>query len=95
MSIETEKRTINIMIQMYCKSECQSISLCDDCQNLLLYAEQRLDNCHWGNKKPTCKKCSTHCYKSDMKEKMRSVMRFSGPRLIFKHPILALRHLLR
>ena len=28
-----------------------------------------------------------------MREKIREVMRFSGPRLIFYHPIMAVRHI--
>jgi hypothetical protein len=29
-----------------------------------------------------------------MREKIREVMRFSGPRMIFHHPIMAIRHLI-
>ena len=32
--------------------------------------------------------------KSDMREKIRQVMRFSGPRMIFHHPLMALRHVI-
>ena len=29
-----------------------------------------------------------------MREKIRAVMRFSGPRMIFRHPVTAVRHVL-
>ena len=45
--------------------------------------------------KPTCKKCPIHCYKPDMKEKMREAMRYAGPRMMWYHPIAAIKHLIR
>ena len=35
-----------------------------------------------------------HCYKPEMRERIRQVMRYSGPRMITKHPVAAIRHLL-
>ena len=32
--------------------------------------------------------------KKDMREKIREVMRFSGPRMIFPHPVMAIRHVI-
>ncbi len=83
------------MIQMNCKSKHQTISLCDDCKELLDYANKKLDYCKWKENKPTCKKCPTHCYKPDMKKKIKKVMRYSGPRLLLKHPILLIKHVLK
>ena len=40
-----------------------------------------------------CPECAAlNCYKPDMREKIRAVMRFSGPRMIFYHPVAAIRH---
>lgn len=69
-------------------------ALCSECRELLEYAEVRLDRCPYGEEKPTCNKCPIHCYKPEPKEQMRLVMRYSGPRMLLKHPILAVRHLL-
>ena len=62
-------------------------------KELEVYAYKRLDMCRFGNNKPNCKRCPIHCYKPEMREKIRQVMRYSGPRMIFHHPIAALRHL--
>ena len=62
---------------------------------LLDYAYQRRDHCKFGEKKPTCKKCPIHCYKPDMKKKMREAMRYAGPRMMWYHPIAAIKHLIR
>lgn len=43
--------------------------------------------------KAFCSNCRVHCYCPDMREKIRMVMRFSGPRMLFYHPVLAIRHL--
>ncbi|MFW2365981.1 MAG: nitrous oxide-stimulated promoter family protein, partial [Desulforhopalus sp.] len=44
--------------------------------------------------KPTCGNCTIHCYKQDMRDKVRKVMRYSGPKMIRFHPLLAFFHLL-
>ena len=68
--------------------------LCPDCEELLRYAHTRLDRCPFGEKKSSCKKCTVHCYKPAMRERMRTVMRFSGPRMLLYAPWEAIRHLL-
>ena len=94
--LEQEKRTVTTMIKMYCKKNHNPIdTFCDSCTNLLNYAILRLDSCQFGNNKPVCENCSVHCYKVDMREKIRNVMRFSGPRMIYTHPIMGFRHLFR
>lgn len=69
--------------------------LCPECATLLDYALRRLDSCRFGYGKPSCRKCPVHCYRADMRERIRTVMRWAGPRMIFRHPIAATRHLLR
>ncbi len=91
--IEQEKKTVKAMVAIYCRFKEKNRYLCNDCNQLLDYAFRRLEHCKFGNEKGTCRKCPIHCYKPDMREKMREVMRFSGPRMIFFHPIMAIRHL--
>lgn len=67
--------------------------LCADCAELLAYARLRLEKCRYGAEKPTCTNCETHCYSPAMRERVREVMRYSGPRMIKHHPVLAVAHL--
>ncbi len=67
--------------------------LCDECAELLAYARRRLEKCRYGAGKPTCARCATHCYKPAMRERVREVMRYSGPRMLKRHPVLAVAHL--
>jgi len=67
---------------------------CPSCQSLLDYAEARLARCPYGQAKPTCAKCPVHCYKAEPREQVREVMRYAGPRMAWRHPFWALRHLL-
>ncbi len=93
--LATEFKTVKAMVEVYCYAHHgTSIELCSNCRDLLAYAEVRLDRCPYGEGKPTCNKCPIHCYKSEPKEQMRLVMRYSGPRMLVKHPILAVRHLI-
>jgi len=89
-----EKKTINHMVKIYCKghNHTQNGELCPECQEFKDYAYLRLDKCPFQEKKSTCGKCTIHCYRPDMKQKVREVMRYSGPRLLIYHPGLALHH---
>ena len=80
------------MIDIYCRSNLKDNSERDRYQLLLEYAYDRLDRCPFGDHKGTCRKCPIHCYKPEMRERMKQVMRFAGPRMILYHPIAAIRH---
>jgi len=90
-ALATEFKTVSSMIDVYCQAHHKTIETCDHCKTLKEYAEIRLDRCPYGDSKPTCNKCPIHCYKKTEKEQMRLVMRYSGPRMLLTHPILAVR----
>ena len=93
--IKREKKTIKEMIKLYCKAHHETKEgLCQECTDFLEYAMIRLDKCPFQQNKTTCAKCLIHCYKPDMKEKARTIMRYSGPRMLLHHPGLAIHHLL-
>ena len=94
--LEQEYETIKTMIRMYCKKihDCEE-GLCQECSDLLKYAEERLNNCKFGEDKPPCDACPIHCYKPGMREKVREAMRYAGPRMIYTHPIMGFRHLFK
>lgn len=81
------------MISLYCRLKEGNRELCRECGELLAYAERRLDGCNFGSQKSDCKRCAVHCYRPDMKERMRVVMRYVGPRMLFYYPGDALMHL--
>lgn len=92
--IEREKKTVRAMIKYFCEKKHKTeYQLCSECSELLDYALLRLDNCSHREEKPTCVKCPIHCYNPTFRTKIKSVMGYSGPRMLFKHPILALLHL--
>jgi hypothetical protein len=92
---EREKMLVSQMIAIYCKKQHHTKgNLCPDCAALRDYAIQRSDKCPFMETKKFCSNCKVHCYKPDMREKIREVMRFSGPRMLFHHPITAIRHVI-
>lgn len=91
--IQREKRTVSVMIALYCHANhSPTDAFCSECEKLRDYALARLDRCAFGDNKPTCAKCAIHCYKPDMKAQIREVMRYAGPRMLGRHPLLALTH---
>jgi hypothetical protein len=92
--IEREHRTIKTMIALHCHgNHGNRTGLCPDCTSLLGYSLLCLKKCPFQEKKPACGKCPVHCYKPDMREKICSVMKYAGPRMLRRHPVLALFHL--
>jgi hypothetical protein len=87
-----ELETIEAMTRIYCADHHGAPHPCADCQALMTYASKRLAVCTYGEDKPVCAKCQIHCYGKAMREKVREVMRYSGPRMILRHPWLALMH---
>ncbi len=94
--IEREKTVVSRMIAIYCNRHHtpEGSGICDNCQKLLDYARQRLDHCPKGNTKSSCRKCEIHCYSPENREKIRTVMKYVGPRMIFIHPWSAIRHMI-
>lgn len=91
---EREKQLVSQMIALYCRKNHGSKTLCPDCAALDAYARLRSDKCPFMETKTFCSNCTVHCYRPEMREKIRAVMRFSGPRMIFHHPIVAVRHMI-
>ncbi len=67
--------------------------MCTECRSLLDYAHGRLDTCPFHESKPACNHCEVHCYSRGMRERVKKVMRYAGPRMMFRHPVLSLYHL--
>lgn len=90
---EREKRMVGEMIALYCrKKHGHRDGLCPDCAALREYAMQRSDRCPFMEHKTFCSNCKVHCYRPDMRDKIREVMRFCGPRMLLYHPVAAVRH---
>lgn len=89
-----ELKTLAAMMHLYCRRHRGAGDLCPECDSLWEYARRRTERCIFGDAKPTCANCVVHCYRRDMRERVREMMRWSGPRMALRHPLLALTHLL-
>jgi len=96
--LEQDEKTLVAMARIYCYGHHhisrQSKALCLECSSALAYSLERTRKCpqkHRG----TCDTCQIQCYKPAMREKIRTIMAYSGPRMIAHHPVMALRHLYR
>lgn len=91
-----ELKTVETMVRMYCRAHGHERNgpLCSDCGALFDYASRRLERCVFGDAKPACANCVVHCYKADMREQIRVVMRWAGPRIMLRHPIMAIGHMI-
>lgn len=101
---EKEKKLIPVMIRIYCKGKhkaerkAQGVkgkAVCAGCNELTEYALFRLGKCPFKVNKKFCSFCKIHCYKPEMREKIKEVMKYSGPRMLFTHPIFAISHVVQ
>lgn len=106
--INREKAMLAAMVQIYCRGHhigCHPFGrrpkgwhdrdrLCTECRNLLEYGNERLDRCPYASVKGPCAQCDIHCYKPEMRDRVRDVMRYAGPRMLSRHPILAVGHMI-
>jgi hypothetical protein len=93
--IDRELKTVRAMIEIYCHGNHKTEQHpCTECLALLEYAKQRVNNCRFRADKPTCLNCTVHCFKPMMREEIKKVMRYSGPRMVWRHPILSILHFL-
>ncbi|WP_456081818.1 nitrous oxide-stimulated promoter family protein [Mediterraneibacter sp.] len=95
---QKEQYVVEEMIRLYCRKnhaeyEKKTGQMCSTCQELSEYAKARSRHCPFMKEKTFCANCKVHCYKPEKREKIRKVMRFSGPRMLLYHPVLAIWHL--
>jgi hypothetical protein len=92
--MQRENKTIDVMIAMYCHDIHGKSEPCPQCLELQDYAHEKLEKCPFQERKTSCAKCPVHCYQPEMRARVRAVMRYSGPRMIYRHPVLAISHLI-
>lgn len=100
MTVEDEVRLVDSMIDLYTEAHRQRPPKSDEAapnmEALKAYTHKRIEQCRYRGKreKPFCNVCPVHCYKPEMRQQIRLVMRYSGPRMLFRHPVLSLQHLI-
>ena len=94
---EDEKQLVREMVAMYCHRHHGSVrgQLCEDCQKLAKYAADRSDCCPFMEQKTYCSNCAVHCYEPPMRQRIKTVMAFSAPRLLLVHSVKALDYVIK
>ena len=92
--LERERLTMSKMVGIYCTDHHNGSedALCEECREFLDYADVRLEKCPYGDDKPTCSNCPIHCYKPARRDQVKRIMRYAGPRMLLRHPWLAITH---
>ena len=94
---QEELHTVREIIQIYCHGHNhlrnEDEDLCLDCHNISKYALDKLAKCPRMDIKTFCSVCPIHCYGKEEGEKIRKIMRYGGPRMLWHHPLMALKHI--
>jgi hypothetical protein len=91
--IERDKATVRLMVELYCIHHLTCNVVPEEYKELADYACDRLEHCKYGDAKPACKNCPIHCYAPQQRQRIREIMRWSGPRMIIYSPKALMRHL--
>ncbi len=94
---QQEQAVLEEIIRCYCHGHhhrrAAGEALCADCRELASYAAARVRACPRMASKSFCSICPVHCYTPERHAQIQRVMRYGGPRLLFRHPIMTLRHI--
>ncbi|MDR1852953.1 MAG: nitrous oxide-stimulated promoter family protein [Propionibacteriaceae bacterium] len=67
--------------------------LCLECEVLYNYSKRHIQFCRRMGVKTFCSACPVPCFKGTNGERIREVMRYSGPRMLLHDPVMAIHHL--
>lgn len=94
---QKEKRMMTMIAKLYCRGKkhpAGGLDLCPCCVELLNYAHSRTDRCPRMAEKTFCSKCPSPCYEPARREAIREMMCYAAPRLLLRHPIPVVKHML-
>ncbi|SDF58329.1 Nitrous oxide-stimulated promoter [Fontibacillus panacisegetis] len=91
---DKEKLIVEMLDNSISSNHSIEVELCNECLELQQYASRRLSLCQFGENKSTCANCAVHCYAPSQRERIKEVMRYAGPRMLWSHPVLTIRHML-
>lgn len=90
-----EQAVVTEMIATYCRgNHGTGGKLCPACAELATYAARRVERCPYMATKTFCSRCEVHCYAPEMRGRIRQVMRYAGPRMLIRHPLMTVHHAL-
>jgi predicted amidophosphoribosyltransferase len=89
--IDRERHALTAQLHIYCRARHGAgQKLCSACADRQHYIAERMERCELRAAKPTCTTCAFRCYAPPQQVKLRAILRYAGPRLLRKHPLLAL-----
>jgi Nitrous oxide-stimulated promoter len=92
---ELDILTLQSLFPIYCGKyhSSEKGELCDSCSAELEYAIHKTKICPEKDQGKTCSDCKVHCFEAEHRERIKEIMRFAGPRLIWSHPLLSVRYI--
>jgi len=97
-TVPKEKETIRKTFGVYCHSHHKTNdgkALCPKCTALLATVMLKMQRCPYGITKPICERCDIPCFGTKQTAEFRAIMQGSQRRMLFKHPIMTLKHKLK
>lgn len=93
-NIPKEKNNIKKTFAVYCNNHHNTSgeTLCPKCTALLATVMIKMSRCPYGITKPICDRCDRLCFGAKQNRDFLEIMNSSQKSMLFKHPILAIKH---
>lgn len=66
--------------------------LCPACRNTIDATFARTATCP-NHQRSNCEDCAVKCQRGDAQARIKEIMRYSAPRMLFRHPLMTLEYL--
>lgn len=96
-NVPKEKKHIKESFLAYCHKNhgTDKETLCPKCTALLASVMVKMNKCMYGITKPICDRCENSCLGVAQTKEFLKIMKSSGNYMMFRHPIMALKHKLQ
>ena len=93
-----DRKILEAMGRIFCKAhhsgEKDPYGLCPSCRETVEATLVRTAVCPYGHE-GNCQDCDIHCQRGEAQERIREIMRYAAPRMVFRHPLMTAEYLRR
>lgn len=97
--IKRDLRTLQAIGSIYCAAHHVDApknphGMCAECAATIAFTHDRASNCpngHTGN----CADCAIKCNRGEQQQRIKAIMKYAAPRMLFKHPLMTLEYALK
>ena len=93
-SEQKDRAILEAIGTIYCRAhhaECaqDAAGLCPECREVVETTLAKAQTCPYGHS-GNCQDCDTQCQRGTSKQRVKAMMRYAAPRMVYRHPLMTL-----